>query len=205
MALIGEMKYLTIGDSTYTIFDTTYNAGTGLSLNGTTINHSNSIVSGTAGTPNATSGATLAVPYVMYDAQGHVTATGTHTHTISGFLTAQSTLDASKLSGLIPSSCLPAYVDEILEYSSRSNFPTTGTTGKIYVDLATGKSYRWSGSSYVEISQSSTVTVSRDLTSGTKSATISVNGVDYDIYSVTNTDIVYSDTNNDGNIVITRI
>lgn len=64
--------------------DTTYGAGTGLSLSGTTFNHSNSVTAGTAGTSSATSGATLAVPYVTYDAQGHVTTSGTHTHTISG-------------------------------------------------------------------------------------------------------------------------
>ncbi len=37
---------------------------------------------GTAGTSSATSGATLAVPYVTTDAYGRVTAKGTHTHTI---------------------------------------------------------------------------------------------------------------------------
>lgn len=60
-------------------------SGTGISVSGTTINHSNSITSGTAGTSSATSGSTLAVPYITYDAQGHVTAAGTHTHTVSGF------------------------------------------------------------------------------------------------------------------------
>ena len=85
--------------------NTTYSAGTGLSLSSTTFNHSNSITAGTAGTSSATSGSTLAVPYVTYDAQGHITATGTHTHTISGFLTSSSTLDATKLSGTIPAGC----------------------------------------------------------------------------------------------------
>lgn len=66
--------------------DTTYSAGTGLSLSGTTFNHSNSVTAGTAGTQSATSGSTLAVPYVTYDAQGHVTASGVHTHTVNGFL-----------------------------------------------------------------------------------------------------------------------
>lgn len=48
-----------------------------------------SITAGTAGTSSATSGSTLSVPYVTVNANGHVTAYGTHTHTISGFLTAQ--------------------------------------------------------------------------------------------------------------------
>lgn len=60
-------------------------AGTGLSLSGTTLNHDSSITAGTVGTSSETSGATLAVPYVTYNASGHVTATGTHIHTITGF------------------------------------------------------------------------------------------------------------------------
>ena len=44
--------------------NTTYSAGTGLSLSSTTFNHSNSITAGTAGTSSATSGSTPAIPYV---------------------------------------------------------------------------------------------------------------------------------------------
>lgn len=60
-------------------------------------------------------------------------------------------LDAN---GFIPSSQLPSYVDDVLEYTSKSSFPTTGTTGKIYVDTSTNLTYRWGGTSYVEISSS---------------------------------------------------
>lgn len=73
--------------------NTTYSAGTGLSLSGTTFNHSNSITAGTAGTSSATSGSTLDVPYVTYDAQGHITAKGTHKHTITGFASSSHTHD----------------------------------------------------------------------------------------------------------------
>ena len=45
------------------------------------------VTAGTAGTSSATSGSTLAVPYVTVNAAGHVTGYGTHTHTISGFST----------------------------------------------------------------------------------------------------------------------
>jgi len=61
------------------------------------------------------------------------------------------TLDAN---GLIPSSQLPSYVDDVLEYASLSKFPTKGETGKIYVATDTNLTYRWSGTSYVEISKS---------------------------------------------------
>lgn len=57
-------------------------------------------------------------------------------------------------SGKVPSSQLPSYVDDVLEYSSQSEFPLTGESGKIYVDTSTNLTYRWSGSEYVEISQS---------------------------------------------------
>lgn len=53
--------------------------------------------------------------------------------------------------GKIPSSQLPSYVDDVLEYSAKSQFPATGETGKIYVDTATNITYRWGGSSYVAI------------------------------------------------------
>ena len=56
--------------------------------------------------------------------------------------------------GRIPSSQLPSYVDDVLEYASTSAFPATGETGKIYVALDTNKTYRWGGSEYVEISES---------------------------------------------------
>lgn len=56
--------------------------------------------------------------------------------------------------GSIPSSQLPSYVDDVLEYASTSAFPATGTTSKIYVALDTNKTYRWGGSEYVEISES---------------------------------------------------
>lgn len=55
---------------------------------------------------------------------------------------------------LIPTSFLPSYVDDVVEYSSKTAFPTAGETGKIYVAKDTNIVYRWGGSSYVEISSS---------------------------------------------------
>lgn len=63
-------------------------------------------------------------------------------------------MSASKLSGTIPQANLPSYVDDVLEYNGRSNFPEEGESGKIYVDTSTNKTYRWSGSGYTEISAS---------------------------------------------------
>lgn len=57
-------------------------------------------------------------------------------------------------SGKVPSSQLPSYVDDVLEFDSQSTFPETGESGKIYVAKDTNKTYRWSGSAYTEISAS---------------------------------------------------
>lgn len=55
--------------------------------------------------------------------------------------------------GKVPSSQLPSFVDDVLEYASVSAFPATGESGKIYVALDTNKTYRWGGTSYVVISE----------------------------------------------------
>lgn len=56
--------------------------------------------------------------------------------------------------GKVPSSQLPSYVDDVLEFTNQAAFPQTGEDGKIYVAENTNKTYRWSGSAYVEISAS---------------------------------------------------
>lgn len=71
--------------------------------------------------------------------------------TAKGAASGVAELDAN---GKVPSSQLPAYVDDVLEYTAKSSFPATGETGKIYVDTSTNLTYRWSGSAYVEISPS---------------------------------------------------
>ena len=59
------------------------------------------------------------------------------------------TLDAT---GKVPSSQLPAYVDDVLEFANQAAFPEEGEGGKIYVALDNNKTYRWGGTTYVEIS-----------------------------------------------------
>ena len=54
----------------------------------------------------------------------------------------------------ISSTYLPSYVDDVLEYANLAALPVTGTAGLIYVTVDTNKTYRWSGSAYVEISAS---------------------------------------------------
>ena len=58
------------------------------------------------------------------------------------------TLDSA---GSIPSSQLPSYVDDVLEYASVTAFPATGETGKIYVETIGNTTYRWSGTTSPEV------------------------------------------------------
>ncbi|NBR62017.1 MAG: hypothetical protein EBT86_10340 [Actinobacteria bacterium] len=56
--------------------------------------------------------------------------------------------------GKVPSNQLPSYVDDVVEFANLASFPATGSQGLIYVDLNTNRTYRWSGSTYIEISAS---------------------------------------------------
>lgn len=69
-------------------------------------------------------------------------------------------LDAT---GKVPAAQLPSYVDDVIEsYLSGSKFyeeaacttEISGESGKIYVDMTSNKTYRWSGTAFVEISAS---------------------------------------------------
>lgn len=74
------------GKLTIAATDTTYTAGSGLTLSGTQFKHSNSITSGTVSEGGSartlTFGGTFNIPSVTYDAQGHITSTSTITLTM---------------------------------------------------------------------------------------------------------------------------
>lgn len=83
-----------------------------------------------------------------------------HTHAIADVTGLQASLDAKQavgtyatlVNGTIPSSQLPSFVDDVIDVGAA--LPATGETGKIYF-ISSGananKTYRWSGSSFVEI------------------------------------------------------
>lgn len=83
-----------------------------------------------------------------------------------GVASGVATLDSA---GKVPTSQLPSYVDDVLEYDTKSDFPTTGEAGKIYVDKSTNTSWRWSGTAYVQIKG--------DLAIGTTTGTAADGGV----------------------------
>ena len=81
--------------------------------------------------------------------------------------------------GTVSASVLPSYVDDVLSFANLAAFPVAGETGKIYVTEDNNKTYRWSGSVYVEISSSANADQATKLTTprtiaGTGDATYSV-------------------------------
>lgn len=63
--------------------------------------------------------------------------------------------------GKVPASQLPSYVDDVIDgYLYNSKFykesahstEITGESGKIYIDISSGKTYRWSGTAFAVIS-----------------------------------------------------
>ena len=71
--------------------------------------------------------------------------------TQKGIPSGVATLDEN---GLVPASQLPSYVDDVVEYGTRSAFPLIGESGKIYVATDTNLTYRFAETTYVEISKS---------------------------------------------------
>lgn len=76
-------KYELVGDRDT---NTVYTAGTGISISSNTIGHSNSVSASNAG-PSSTStlspGGKVSVPYVAYNAQGHITSSANRTITLN--------------------------------------------------------------------------------------------------------------------------
>lgn len=124
-----------------------------------TINHedvsSASSISGLAGA--------AVISEVTVDTYGHTTGLAQRNLTLGDLGFSASDYLASTLkganngvaeldgSGLVPTSQLPSYVDDVLEYTNVSSFPATGETGKIYVDTTNNDIYRWSGTQYIQV------------------------------------------------------
>ena len=106
-----------------------------------------------------------AVPTISYANLSNVPTTfapATHQHAVSDVTGLQTALDgkqasgtyATLVNGLVPSSQLPGFVDDVVEFAALANFPATGEVGKLFVARDTNKVYRWSGTAYIEISAS---------------------------------------------------
>ena len=77
--------------------------------------------------------------------------TQVYVDTQDSLLQDQIDLKADLINGLIPASQLPSYVDDVLNFPNLVSFPSLGEDGKIYIAEDVNKTYRWGGSSYVEI------------------------------------------------------
>jgi hypothetical protein len=97
---------------------------------------------GTAATTPATDYATAA--------QGAKADTAVQPAGLASALAAKADL----VGGLVPPAQLPGFVDDVLEFANVAAFPATGEAGKLYISLASNRTYRWSGSIYVEINPS---------------------------------------------------
>lgn len=196
-AFVKAQNYLTANQTVTLSGDATGSGSTAI-----TVTLANSGVS--AGTYNDS--ATAVRPFTV-DAKGRVTAIGsavtitpawasiTSTPTTlagygitdaipssqKGAANGVATLDGD---GKVPSTQLPSYVDDVLEYANLAAFPGTGASSIIYVAIDTGKIYRWSGSTYVEISAgagnadtATKLATARDITAtGDASWTVSFDG-----------------------------
>jgi hypothetical protein len=96
-------------------------------------------------TTNLTHNITLEMP---------VKNTGTYTIATTDLIGAANGLAELDSNGKVPSAQLPSFVDDVEEYANLAAFPVTGESGKIYIAIDTNLTYRWGGSTYVEISPS---------------------------------------------------
>lgn len=55
---------------------------------------------------------------------------------------------ADLVDGKVPSSQLPSYVDDVLEFNNRQAFPTSWEKGKIYIAINDDSQWRWTGTDY---------------------------------------------------------
>ena len=136
-----NLKYDASNPSGYTT-----NVGTVTSVGGTGTVSGLSLSGSVTTSGNLTLGGTLSLT------SGNVTTALGYTPENSankGIANGYASLDGG---GLVPSTQLPSYVDDVLEFADLAAFPASGTTGKIYVALDTNKIYRWSGATYIEVS-----------------------------------------------------
>ena len=136
-----NLKYDASNPSGYTT-----NVGTVTSVGGTGTVSGLSLSGSVTTSGNLTLGGTLSLT------SGNVTGALGFTPenaAIKGIANGYASLDGG---GLVPSTQLPSYVDDVLEFANLAALPATGETGKIYVTLDTNKIYRWSGATYIEVS-----------------------------------------------------
>lgn len=111
---------------------------------------------------NVTASSVGAYTTAEVDSKLNGKANSSHTHVAADI----TSVNASAITGVIDAAHLPSFVDDVIEgyYSSSKFYKTkssdgvyateiTGESGKIYVNLDDNKTYRWSGTAFVVISE----------------------------------------------------
>ena len=166
---------------TFSATDTTYTAGSGLTLTGTTFSlpitasGSGNVVTGVTQTANGLTVTLGSVPTVG-DLSNYIP------NSQKGVAGGVAILDGT---GLIPTSQLPSYVDDVIEAPSLAALNALPSaqkeTGKIYVALDTNKTYRWTGSTFVYITSGAVDSVAG------KTGVVTLNKADVGLANVDNT------------------
>lgn len=117
----------------------------------------NEVKAGNAGSPPAASTTVAGITELATDAEALAMASTAVAVTPSNFVAMVNVANGlAKLDGTgkVASAQLPSYVDDVLEYANQAAFPGSGASGVIYVAADTNKTFRWTGTVYVEISAS---------------------------------------------------
>ena len=135
----------TMTSSEHAVQRLTTNKRVSMKADGEIIVNTNGNYDGSIKATNLTHPITLEMP---------VKNTGTYTIATTDLIGAANGLAELDSNGKVPSSQLPSFVDDVEEYSDLAAFPVTGESGKIYIALDSNLTYRWGGTTYVEISPS---------------------------------------------------
>lgn len=90
----------------------------------------------------------------VFTATDQTTLSGAEQTSNKGVINGYAPLDGT---GHVPAANLPSYVDSVEEYANLASFPGTGEIGKIYIAIDTNLTYRWSGSIYVELTDTTAI------------------------------------------------
>lgn len=116
----------------------------------------------------ASSAALTAIEASVDDLQDDVAALETGISNVEADLSSKADL----VGGKVPSGQLPSYVDDVVEAANFAALPVTGETGKIYVTVNDNKSFRWSGSAYVEMTSSPSFASQAEAEAGTNNTNV---------------------------------
>lgn len=131
--------------------NTTYTAGTGLTLSNNTFNHSNSVTAGTASGSNGTlsHGGTFQIPSITYDACGHITGVSSTTCT----LPSDSNTD-TKVTNTLKSDTTKFYITGTTSNSTNTGTQVFNTSVHITNGALTATSFSGNGASLTNLNAS---------------------------------------------------